>query len=281
MPELPEVETTARGLRERVLGRTIVEIGSLDWPRMAPNTTLETLVSAAVGRTIVSVMRRGKYVVVGLSGEEFLVFHRKMSGNLVLRTADLPIVRHTHLTVTFDDGLRLDFVDPRKFGRVYLFLGRGALDAYLDERLGPEPLEIEREELDRLLGLRRGKLKSLLLDQSFLAGIGNLYADEILWECCLHPERPADSLSTRERGRLHRAIQDVLEAAIARRGTSFSDYVDASGDPGTNQDHLQVYGRAGLPCSRPQCGRLIVRRVVAQRGTWICPTCQSLPHRAL
>jgi len=274
MPELPEVETTARGLRERVLGRTIVEVGSLDWPRMAPNATLATLATVAVGRTIVSVTRRGKYVVVGLSGDAYLVLHRKMSGNLVLRTVDLPIVRHTHLTVTFDDGWRLDFVDPRKFGRIYLFLGRDALDAFLDERLGPEPLEISRPDFELLLAQRRGRLKSLLLDQTFLAGIGNLYADEILWTARLHPERPVDSLSTRERGRLHRSIQEVLEAAIARRGTSFSDYVDASGETGTNQDHLQVYGRAGQPCLRPRCRRPIVRLVIAQRGTWLCPTCQ-------
>jgi len=278
MPELPEVETTARGLRERVLGHTIVEIGALDWPRMAPNATLELLAESAVGRRIESIARRGKYVVVGLSGDTYLVLHRKMSGNLVLRTVDLPAVPHTHLTVTFDDGWRLDFVDPRKFGRIYLFLGRDALDAFLNERLGPEPLEIARPEFDRRLEQRRGRLKSLLLDQGFLAGIGNLYADEILWEARLHPERSVDSLKPRECGRLLDAIQQVLADAIERRGTSFSDYVDAQGEPGTNQEYLRVYGRAGLPCTRANCGKPIVRRVVAQRGTWLCLTCQTLPR---
>lgn len=277
MPELPEVETTARGLRERVLGRTIVEIGSLDWPRMAPNATLDVLAGTAVGRTIESVTRRGKYVIVGLSGDAHLVLHRKMSGNLVLRTVDIPIVLHTHLTVTLDDGWRLDFVDPRKFGRIYLFHGRDALHDFLDERLGPEPLEIARREFDRRLDTRRGRLKALLLDQGFLAGIGNLYADEILWASKLHPERPVESLSPRERGRLLQAIQQVLSEAIERRGTSFSDYVDATGEQGTNQEYLQVYGRAGLPCVRPRCGRPIVRQVVAQRGTWLCTSCQTLP----
>ena len=274
MPELPEVETTARGLRERVLGRRIVQVGSLDWPRMAPNATLDMLVKTSVGRTIESVTRRGKYVIVGLTGEAYLVLHRKMSGNLVLRTVDLPIAAHTHLTVTLDDGWRLDFVDPRKFGRIYLFLGRDALDRFLDERLGPEPLEITRPDLDRRLTRRRGRLKALLLDQSFLAGIGNLYADEILWEAKLHPGRSVDSLRPRERARLHLAIQQVLAAAIERRGTSLSDYVDAEGEPGTNQDFLQAYGRAGLPCTRPRCGRPILRQVIAQRGTWYCPNCQ-------
>lgn len=282
MPELPEVETTARGLRERIIGRTVVEVGSLDWPRMAPNATLETLAEAAVGRTFESVTRRGKFVIAGLSGDVFLVLHRKMSGNLVLRTVDLPVVPHTHLTVELDDGWRIDFVDPRKFGRIYLFLGRTTLDDFLDARLGPEPLEISRRDLDRLLDVRRGRLKSLLLDQTFLAGIGNLYADEILWESRLHPERPAASLTPRERGRLHAAIRDVLARAIERRGTSFSDYVDATGEQGSNQDYLQVYGRAGLPCSRPGCGKPIVRRVIAQRGTWLCTRCQppTRPGRA-
>lgn len=279
MPELPEVETTARGLRERIVGRRIVTVGSLDWPRMAPNATLETLAKTAVGRTIESIARRGKYVIVGLSGDAYLVLHRKMSGNLVLRTTDLPAAPHTHLSVTFDDGWRLDFVDPRKFGRIYLFRGRDALDAFLDERLGPEPLEIQRGELDTLLERRRGRLKSLLLDQTFLAGIGNLYADEILWEACLHPQRSVESLTTRERTRLHEAIQQILTTAIERRGTSLSDYVDAEGEPGTNQEFLQVYGRAGLPCTREKCGRPIVRLVVAQRGTWLCPSCQPIAAR--
>jgi formamidopyrimidine-DNA glycosylase len=279
VPELPEVETTARGLRERVLGRRIVQVGSLDWPRMAPNATLELLAETAVGRTIESVARRGKYVVVGLSGEAYLVLHRKMSGNLVLRTVDLPLAAHTHLTVTLDDGWRVDFVDPRKFGRLYLFLGRDALDAFLDERLGPEPLEVERAQLDRLLERRRGRLKALLLDQGFLAGIGNLYADEILWEARLHPERTGESLTVHERGRLHAAIRRVLADAIERRGTSLSDYVDAEGTPGANQDFLRAYGRGGQPCPREGCGRPIVRLVIGQRGTWLCPRCQKPERR--
>ena len=279
MPELPEVETTARGLRERVLGRTVVAVGALDWPRMAPNATLEVLATATVGRTVEAVTRRGKYVIVGLTGDVFLVLHRKMSGNLLLRTTDLPLARHTHLSVEFDDGWRMDFVDPRKFGRIHLFLGRDALNAFLDERLGPEPLEIERPQFDALLAKRRGRLKSLLLDQTFLAGIGNLYADEILWEARLHPERSGESLTAPERRRLHTAIREILAAAIERRGTSLSDYVDAQGEPGTNQNYLQVYGRAGLPCSREACGREIVRTVIAQRGTWLCPSCQRTTPR--
>lgn len=274
MPELPEVETTARGLRARLVGRRILSAGGVDWPRMVPNATPRLLVEAVGGRTVEKVDRRGKYLLIGLDGNSWLVVHRKMSGNLVVRPADQPAPRHTHLTLLLDDGTCLDYVDPRKFGRVYLFLNRTALDAFLAARLGPEPLEIEAPELDRLLLARRGRLKSLLLDQSFLAGIGNIYADEILWEARLHPERPVTTLTPGERARLLDATRSVLAAAIERRGTSFSQYVDDAGLPGDNQHHLRVYGRAGQPCPRDGCARPIERRVLAQRGTWLCPHCQ-------
>jgi formamidopyrimidine-DNA glycosylase len=243
---------------------------------MAPNASADLLREAMVGNMVASVERRGKYVIVGLTGGVSLLFHRKMTGNLVVRSGDAPMSPHTHLTIAFDDASRLDFVDPRKFGRIYLFLDEAQRDAFLAERLGPEPLEIERAELAHLLAQRRGRLKSLLLDQRFLAGIGNLYADEILWESRLHPERSADSLTPREVARLHAAIQSILALAIERRGTSLNDYVDASGEPGDNQNHLQVYGRAGQPCTRPGCGREIVRLLIAQRGTWLCLRCQRL-----
>jgi formamidopyrimidine-DNA glycosylase len=277
VPELPEVETTARGLRERIVGRRILAAGGMDWERMLPNATPALVEAAVVGRTVELVDRRGKYLLIGLSGDVWLGIHRKMSGNLVVRPAGVAPVLHTHLVLGLDDGTALDFVDPRKFGRIYLFLGHQDLDDFLATRLGPEPLgELSAEALGRLLQGRRGRLKSLLLDQRFLAGIGNLYADEILWAARLHPERSAASLTSRERGRLLEAIRRVLDEAIRRRGTSLSDYVDAAGEPGDNQDFLQVYGRAGLPC--PRCTRPIERRVIAQRGTWLCPRCQRLPR---
>ena len=274
MPELPEVETTARGLRARLVGQRIVSAGGVDWPRMVPNATPELLDEVVRGRAVEQVDRRGKYLLLGLDGDAWLVVHRKMSGNLVVRSAEQPAPRHTHLTLALDDGTCLDYVDPRKFGRVYLFLDRAALDAFLAARLGPEPLEIEAEELNRRLLARRGRLKSLLLDQSFVAGIGNIYADEILWESGLHPERLVSTLTPRERTRLLEATRSVLAAAIERRGTSFSQYVDDAGLPGDNQHHLRVYGRAGQPCPRDGCGRPIERRLLAQRGTWLCPHCQ-------
>jgi formamidopyrimidine-DNA glycosylase len=276
VPELPEVETTARGLRERIVGRRLAAATDMDWPRMLPNATPEAVDAAVRGRAVELVDRRGKYLLIGLAGDIWLVVHRKMSGNLVLRETDAPPVRHTHLVLRFEDRGELHFVDPRKFGRIYLFLERAQLDAFLVDRLGPEPLaDLTARRFGELLANRRGRLKSLLLDQRFLAGIGNLYADEILWEARLHPERSAATLTSRERANLLAAIQQVLEAAIERRGTTFSSYLDAAGEPGDNQDFLQVYGRAGQPC--PRCGHPIERRVIAQRGTWFCPRCQRPP----
>jgi formamidopyrimidine-DNA glycosylase len=164
----------------------------------------------------------------------------------------------------------LRFVDPRKFGRVYLFRSSGELDAFLAERLGPEPLD-GTALAERLRG-RRGRIKSLLLDQAFLAGIGNLYADEALWEAGIHPLRNADSLTPDEVARLAAAIQGVLLKAIERRGTSFSSYLDAEGTPGENQDFLQVYGRASQPC--PRCGAPIHRLVINHRSAHVCLSCQ-------
>lgn len=280
MPELPEVEITARGLRGRIVGRRVDVVGAIDWPRMLPNVTPDVMEAALVGRSIEAVDRRGKYLLLGLDDDRWLVFHRKMSGNLVLRDASMAPARHTHLALQLDDGTRLDFVDPRKFGRVYLFGGRAALDAFLAARLGPEPLaDLTVAELGARLRGRRGRLKALLLDQRFLAGIGNLYADEILWDAKLHPERPAGTLTSTDQRALLEATRRVLTEAIRRRGTSFSDYVDDAGERGHNQGFLQVYGRAGRPCRR--CERPIERRVVAQRGTWLCPECQPRPDQRI
>ena len=280
MPELPEVETTARGLRPRLVGRVIRSVGALDWPNMLPLNEPAELEAALPGQTIAAVERRGKYLLLRLSDGGALVIHRKMSGNLLLRPAEAPPARHTHLVLTLDDGAALHFVDPRKFGRIYLFASDEQLDRFLAARLGPEPLDgLTPARLAALLAGRRGRLKSLLLDQTFLAGLGNLYTDEALWLAKLHPSRPADSLSPLEIGRLSRAIRQVLERAIERRGTTLNDYVGALGEPGDNQHYLEVYGRAGQPCRR--CGETVERLLVAQRGTWLCRRCQpERPRRS-
>jgi formamidopyrimidine-DNA glycosylase len=277
VPELPEVETTARGLRPRLVGLRILAAGGMDWPNMLPNVEPAVLEAVLPGQTIEAVERRGKYLVLKLAAGGALLIHRKMSGNLLLRLPDSPRGRHTHLVLTLEDGWELHFVDPRKFGRIHYFSTRAELEAFVAARLGPEPLEdLTARRLSGLLRNRRGRLKALLLDQRFLAGLGNLYADEALWLARLHPERSAHTLSRSEIRRLAKAIREVLQSAIERRGTSFSDYLDESGEPGENQTYLLVYGRAGQPCQR--CGRPIERRLLAQRGTWFCPRCQRRPR---
>ena len=273
MPELPEVETTARGLRPYLVGRRIAAVGGMDWPNMLPNTDPVELEAVLPGRLVEAVDRRGKYLILRLSDGAALVLHRKMSGNLLRRPAAAPPERHTHLILTFDDRSELHFVDPRKFGRIYYFPTAEALASFVAARLGPEPLDdLTPVRLADLFRGRRRRLKSLLIDQSFLAGLGNLYVDEALWLARLHPERSADSLTRTEVRRLAEAIGEVLQNAIQRRGTSLSSYLDASGEPGRNQDYLLAYGRAGQPCQR--CGRPIERRLIGQRGTWYCPRCQ-------
>jgi formamidopyrimidine-DNA glycosylase len=272
MPELPEVETTARGLRARVVGLRVVSVGGVDWPRMLPNATEADLARVLCGRGITWVDRRGKYLLLGFEDDITLAVHRKMSGNVLVRPGESPRELHTHLELGLSDGTFLRLVDPRKFGRVYLFLSSEELTAFVEERLGPEPF-LDAEVLGRLLRGRRGRIKSLLLDQSFLAGVGNLYADEALWEAQIHPLRAADSLSDAEVARLALAIQDVLTAGIERRGTSFSSYLDADGSPGENQDFLHVYGRFDQPC--PRCGSPIRRLLIGQRTSHFCPVCQA------
>jgi formamidopyrimidine-DNA glycosylase len=275
MPELPEVETTARSLRPRLVGLRVCRVAEVDWPRMVPNSSEAELHAALVGRRVTAVDRRGKYLLIGFDEDVWLTIHRKMSGNLLLRPARAPREPHTHLEVAFDNDTLVRFVDARKFGRVHLFASSEALGVFLAERLGPDSLvELDETLLIARLRGRRGRIKSLLLDQAFLAGVGNLYADEALWEARLHPSRTADSLSQAEVRRLAVAIKQVLALGIERRGTSFSTYRDADDTPGDNQRFLKVYGRESEPC--PRCQRPISRVVIGARSSHFCPRCQSL-----
>jgi formamidopyrimidine-DNA glycosylase len=275
LPELPEVEVTARSLRARVLGLRVARVGGVDWPRMLPNTSEDELNAVLNGLAVTAVDRRGKFLLMGFDSDRWLAIHRKMSGNLLLRPSDAPPELHTHLQLGFDDGTLLRFIDARKFGRVYLFPSAQDLAQFMDERLGPEPLtELDAATLAARLKGRKARLKVLLLDQAFVAGVGNLYADEALWQARLHPLRAADSLKPREIGKLASAIREVLTLGIERRGTSFSNYRDADDTPGDNQNHLQVYGREGQPC--PRCGKPIQRIVIGQRSAHFCARCQKL-----
>lgn len=274
LPELPEVETTARDLRERIIGLRVRSVGGVDWPRMLPNATEAELQAALCGLRVQTVDRKGKYVLVEFEQDRWLTIHRKMSGNVLLRTADAAPEAHTHLEIGFDDQTLLRFVDARKFGRVNLFRSSAELLEFLSERLGPDSLiDLDAAVLAAKLRGRRGRIKSLLLDQAFVAGIGNLYADEALWAARIHPLRAGESLSKAEVRRLADAIKQVLVLAIDRRGTSFSStYRDADGLPGENQEFLSAYGRADRPC--PRCGRPISRILIGQRSTHFCRHCQ-------
>jgi formamidopyrimidine-DNA glycosylase len=243
---------------------------------MLPNTSATEIADAMNGLRVVTVDRRGKYLLVELEDDRWLVIHRKMSGNVLLRPGGTPPEAHTHLEVEFDDRTLLRFVDPRKFGRVYLFRSSIELNDFLAQRLGPDSLvELDEAMLVAKLRGRKGRIKSLLLDQAFVAGIGNLYADEALWEARVHPLRSADSLSKLEMRRLARAIRTVLERGIERNGTSFSTtYRDVDNQPGENQSFLNVYGRESQPC--PRCGRPISRIVIGGRSSHFCPHCQKV-----
>jgi formamidopyrimidine-DNA glycosylase len=278
VPELPEVETTARGLRQKIVGRAVTRVGGVDWPRMLPQTSEAELAEVLIGARVAAVDRRGKYLLIEFEGDHWLSIHRKMSGNLLLRPPTAAAEKHTHLEVAFDDGALLRLVDARKFGRVYLFRSSEQLADFLAERLGPDSLvDFDAAVLAGKLQGRKGRIKSLLLDQTFLAGVGNLYADEALWEARLHPLRAADSLSAAEVRHLATAIKKVLTLGIERRGTSFSNYRDADDVPGQNQEFLNVYGHAGEPC--PRCARPIQRQIIGGRSSHFCAHCQKLPRQ--
>lgn len=271
MPELPEVETVARGLGAHLVGRTIKNV-TIRWPRTIAFPSVEEFERLVAGRRVASVGRRGKYLVVGLD-EGCLLIHLKMSGRLGVVPAAQSLDNHTHTYFDLDDGRQLRFRDVRKFGRIYLVDDAGQVTT----DLGPEPLatDFDLEDFCRLLARRSGRLKSLLLNQQFLAGLGNIYADESLFAARLHPLRKADSLDPEEQARLFHAIRSVLSQAVAGRGSTLDDsgYVDAEGQPGAYQEQIAVYGRRGEPCL--SCQTPIDRIVVGGRSTHFCPRCQE------
>jgi len=253
------------------VGRTIVGVTARWAPTIACPLPDEFKRHIAC-RTVVSVGRRGKYVVIGLD-EGFLLVHLKMSGRLQVVPASEPIDKHIHTLFDLDDGQQLRFHDVRKFGRVYLVDDVAQVTA----GLGPEPLadDFSPGDFCQRLARRSGRLKSLLLNQQFLAGIGNIYADESLFMARLHPLRSADSLAPDEQACLYHAIRTVLSRAIAGRGTTLDDggFVDARGQAGSYQDQVAVYKRGGELC--PVCGTPIERIVVGGRSTHFCPQCQG------
>ena len=229
-----------------------------------------------VGRSIVDAKRRGKYLILPLDDGSSLVVHLRMTGQLQLARRTSPPLRFEHLAICLDDGRDLRFADQRKFGRV-LHVGPDVVIA-LDRRLGPEPLSrsFTAVQLYDKLQRRSTKIKSAILDQTVVAGLGNIYADEALFRAGIHPERRASQLTPAEVARLHRAIRAVLRESIQRRGTTFSSFLDGYGAAGGNGPNLRVYGRGrrGDPC--PRCGTVLSLLMVGGRSSHYCPTCQPL-----
>ena len=266
MPELPEVETVRRTLAPVVEGRTIAAV-SFAWPRTCVGDPRATEARLA-GQRIEEVQRYGKYLLFRLrkgSRASLLVIHLRMTGNLLVNGAPGAFTR---ASMSLDDGTAVVFQDIRKFGR---WQWSERLPARL-AALGPEPLEIERDEFAARLRSRTARLKALLLDQEFLRGLGNIYADEALFRARLHPLRSAHRVGPRKARELHEAVQTVLRNAIDAGGTSIRDYRDSRGAEGDFQRQIRIYGRGGEPCVN--CGTRVRRVVVAQRSTHFCPRCQ-------
>jgi len=278
MPELPEVETVARGLRTSLPGRRIMEVrfGKTDF--MDDPAAIERELP---GRTIETVERRGKYLIVWLvpaNGSDVragLMVHLGMTGRLLTQAAAQPLEKHTHAIFHLDDGRELRYVDIRRFGQMAV-VSEAALAARLS-RLGAEPLEVSEEDFVARMHSRRARVKALLLDQRVLRGIGNIYADESLWRARIHPARLGSRLTREDIARLYRAIRWVLQRAIELRGSSISDYLDAEGRRGEFQRLHRAYDRKGKSCFR--CGAKIRRTIVAGRSSYYCPRCQRAPRK--
>jgi len=285
MPELPEVETVARGLQRSIAGRRIlsVRLGKTDF--IDDPAAVEQHVP---GRQIEAVERYGKFMLLRLSARTnasrdsengdaeaaSLLVHLGMTGQLAPCAAAQPCAKHTHVWFALDDGRELRYTDPRRFGRMaYL------TEALLAEELtafGADPLLVNAEEFASRIRSRNAQIKALLLNQSVLRGIGNIYADESLWRARIHPMRRGTELSKKQAQVLRRVLQGVLRKAILARGSSISDFLDAEGQPGEYQRHHRAYGREGKRCFR--CGTAIRRVIVAGRSSYFCPKCQPAPR---
>ncbi|UCD80702.1 MAG: DNA-formamidopyrimidine glycosylase [Desulfobacterales bacterium] len=275
MPELPEVQTIVDDLNAAALIGIPISAARVFWPRTIAEPSAKLFCQQVRGQQFDAIGRRGKFIVFKFSSGSSLLLHLRMSGRLHLVSADSPRMKHEHVILSFNDGRQLRFHDTRKFGRIHLLEDATRI---LD-RLGPEPLnkgftvKVLAEQLKR----HRRLLKPLLLDQSFIAGLGNIYVDEALWDAGLHPNRIAASLSLTEIRALHRAIPRVLKRGLKNLGTSLgtgeTNFYSVARHRGRNKDELKVFRRTDLPC--PRCKSLIKRIIVGQRSTHICPKCQK------
>jgi formamidopyrimidine-DNA glycosylase len=285
MPELPEVETVARGLQKTILGRKIlsVALGKTDF--IDDPAALEQHLP---GRRIESVERYGKFMMLELSlaknsrahdpraPEEAasLLVHLGMTGNLASKAANEPHEKHTHVWMMLDDGRELRYTDPRRFGRMAYLTGNAIPEEL--KRFGADPLLVTASEFVTRLTARRSRIKALLLDQSVLRGVGNIYADESLWRAKIHPAKVAARVRVEKLKTLRRVLQEILRKAIVLRGSTIADFQDGDGEPGEYQKHHRAYGREGHACHR--CGAVIRRTIVAGRSSYYCSKCQPAPR---
>lgn len=278
MPELPEVETVRRGLTSLIEGKTIAEV-QVFWPKLIdlrPQETLAQWQDYLRGQTIQAVGRRGKYLWLDF-GSQVLVFHLRMEGKChVYPPGQEPKTKpkHVHLIMTFKDGSHFHYEDVRKFGR-FSYMAKDQLESYFaSKKLGPEPTKeaFDLAHFRAQLAASKRALKPLLLDQTLVAGLGNIYVDEVCFKARIHPARPACDLTVHEVKRLHAAIIEILAVAVQAGGSTIRTYRNSLGAAGTYQESLAVYGRVDEPCER--CGRLIHKVQFGGRGTHFCPHCQ-------
>ena len=280
MPELPEVETVRRLLEPQLTGRKITGL-TVVRPEIIEHPTSEEFTAALTGATIAGMLRRGKFLSIVLESDDRVVLHLRMTGSLLVTPPEHPQEKHTHLVLHLDDGNQLRFVDIRRFGRFWL-LPKDTEDTLSGiHRLGPEPFggQITAGYLSGLLGKRKRAVKDCLLDQQVVAGIGNIYADEILFAAKIRPDRPANSLSAGEWERLASAIGPVLTDAVEKNAMTPEEYLAGNGQEYRSAPFFRVYGHRGEPC--PVCGEILCRLVVAGRGSVYCPVCQKEEAAAL
>lgn len=283
MPELPEVETVVRGLRPILVGKTFARVRT-NAPAasivVSPTIRKRKLESALPGHTVESIERRGKNILVRLSGDTTLWVHLKMTGKFRQTAPDEPRDKHDLVMFDFEPNgasttTQLRFNDYRRFGRLRLYRNAELMLQPGLAGLGPEPLEITPDQFVALCQRRPRQIKAALMDQSFLAGIGNIYADEALYAARIHPARSINSLSRAKLIELHGHIQRLLRLSIDRMGTTVISYVNVNGDSGSFQEMLKVYAREGEPCER--CSAAIVREKLGARSAHYCPRCQRRP----
>lgn len=270
MPELPEVETIAQGLGREIAGAEIESVEVLH--PCAVDGAPEDFARRLAGARINGVSRRGKVLIIHLGPDLVMAVHLRMTGRLVIARDDVAPGKHTHLVIRLSDGRKLLYSDVRKFGSCRAVSPRELSKWAFYSTLGPEPLEISDQEFAGLMEGGKARIKSLLLDQKRLAGVGNIYADESLFRAGLRPDARAGDISGERLKRLHKCLVEVLTEAIAANGSSISDYVDSGGNAGSFQNDFRVYGRAGEPCKI--CGTSLSKCKVAGRSTTFCSRCQ-------